>query len=117
MNVLVGIQMSRISAQQPPKFSQLPGNLVRHLLPIVKWRDFVQLRPLTILKAPFPKIEMKSDTQAICSAAKFRSLRRRWPTNHEAGTGNNSLFMSIDDPAVDSSALAKIIGVDNELSR
>src|SRR5262245_53466274 len=61
-----------------------------------------------------PDIEVQTDRQSGIGARKFYCLFHGAASHHQARAGDDAMLMTFDDAAIDTAALAEVIGIHNE---
>src|SRR5919197_1387937 len=113
MDVLMGVEMARIPADKAAEDGHLPAHLDGDRGRVVEGDHGIQRLPLPTAIRPFTEIDMEAQVEVWVCPTVARSCSRRRPADHEAGAGHDATAMSFDNPPIDASALAKIIGIDD----
>src|SRR5438445_3361622 len=117
MDVLVRVQVRRLGACEVAELGELPPSLVSHPARVLDRNDLVQFQPTAFAVAPFAEIKMKPEAQRAMTTRVCRGFRRGRPSDHQAGTRDNALLVSFRDSAVDTAALAEIVGIHDQVTR
>jgi hypothetical protein len=63
---------------------------------------------------PSTELDVQADAKLGSFASVGGGLRRSRPLDHEAGARHDSALVRLDDPSVDASANAEVVGVDDD---
>jgi hypothetical protein len=116
MNMLMGIEMSRVGTQQPAKFLELAAHFGFHGGSVAAIHNFVLRNPNAIAKFPLAKIEMQTNTERRTTSREFDSMFRCELPDHQAGAGYNPVLMRVQNPTINALRSAKIVGIHNQIS-
>jgi hypothetical protein len=117
MDVLMRVQVRRVSPHQFPKVCQLTRDFVGHADGILDPNDFVASDPDSLDKRPFAEIDVEPDTQVrVCSGIRCCRASRH-PSHHKTRACDDAVAVGGDDSAVDAWALAEIVCVDDQIRR
>jgi hypothetical protein len=114
MDVLMRVEVTRLAIHESLEGAVLFLHLVADGLLVVVRDDPIERFPFTITVSPFAKIHMQTHAEARMPPGVFRSRGSGRPSNHQAGTCHDAIFMSGDDPAVRLVTQPKIVGIDDE---
>jgi len=116
MYVLVRIDVRGIFARQSPENVELAQGLIPERCRFVECYNVIDTRPLGILINPFSKVEVQSQAKTGLISGVIRGFDCGLPSNHQAGAGNDAMFMRIGDAAIHLEAVTEIIRVYDQIS-
>ena len=112
MNVLMRVQVSRVTAHQAAKLFQLASDFFRHAS-LIRRDDLVTQLPFIILIDPFRKIHVQTNAQFGIASHAFGDLGCGRLANHQAGTGDDALLVAAEDSLIDTGTQTKVIRIDD----
>jgi hypothetical protein len=93
MDVLMGVEMGLVAADQFSKRLELALDLRQHDLGVVEWADLIQGDPPSVSPHPFVTIDMQTDVERGPGAKLTGSLPGRRPAHREAHAGHDPFIV------------------------
>ncbi len=116
MEVLVGVEMGRVPADEVTERGQLGGDGVPHRHRVVRVDDDVRGLPPAVAVLPLAEIDVEAEREVGSLARIAGGLGSRRPANHQARARDHAVLVRTDDPPIDTAAAAEIVRVHDELT-
>ena len=117
MNVLVGIEVSRIPIEEPAERGELAVHFLVNRNAIVQRDHLINRSPAFLLVGVFTKIDVQADAQVGMRAGQASCRGGRRPADHQAGAGHDAALVRLDDTTVHTWTLAEIVRINNQKPR
>ena len=115
MNVLVRIEMGRVTRIRSRKACELTAGLRRNRRGVVQSDDPVRGHPRTVLRnAHSPRSRWRPTLSVACSRDRRRGFCRSRPADHQAGAGHDAPRVRLMTPAVDPGTQTEVVRVDDQ---
>ena len=114
VEVLVGVEMGRIPAEQPAELGQLAPRLGDHGQRLLERHDGVHDRPLTVALEPLADIQMKADRQGAAAARLSGRGPCGRPADHQACAGEDAVLVRSENSLVDGGRPPEVVSGDDQ---
>jgi hypothetical protein len=114
MHVLMRIDVSGIATDKFAKHSELTNYFALYSSIIVQRDYLIKRHPVVLAKVPLSQIEMQPYAQSRMGSTQLDRFGGEIVAHHQTSAGYYTVAMSLNNTAIDSSTLAKVIRSDNE---
>src|SRR6266446_3035428 len=116
MNMLVGVDMSRIFAGKETERGELAIYLVFYGPGVIQRNLLIQGYPFSVAVCPFTKVQVQAETQFLMPSSVSSGLCGPYPVDHQAGTRHDAMLECLNDTPVHTKAQTKIVGIDDQIT-